>query len=118
MQHQESMKEQINDANVSKSELQSKGKALAVEIQKLQTRKQLMIYFVQVYQKLQRRYADLQQDKYTFIQPDENLRQFDIEKNSVRLDKIEQLVQQLEPKAVMEEYEWFIHQAKQELLAS
>jgi hypothetical protein len=70
-----------------------------------------------MYQKMQKRYTELQQNKYTFVQADALQRPNDIERQSSRLLKIEHTIKRLEPRHVMDEYQWFLNQSKEELLS-
>jgi hypothetical protein len=100
---------------MAKEHLVEKSNSLRIEVLRLQTKKQVMLHFVQLYQKLQKRYVDLQQNNYTFVQANAQQRPMDLEKQSSRLLKIESMMKGLEPRHVMDEYHWFLNQSREEI---
>jgi predicted RNase H-like nuclease (RuvC/YqgF family) len=111
------LKDQIKDATCSTQDLTEKITTLKSNVESLQARKQTMLHSVQVYQKLHKRYTDLRDQKYVYIQPNAESRQTDIEKMESRLNKINHMMGNLGNKDVLGEYGLFVNESRKELLA-
>ncbi|KAJ3359368.1 Coiled-coil domain-containing protein 40 [Kappamyces sp. JEL0680] len=74
-----------------------------------------------VFQKLQKRYSEVADKKYVFVQPDVEARSTDLLKSQQRLDKVKQVVSMLSletlenKKHILGEYSWFIDSCDGEL---
>jgi predicted nucleic acid-binding Zn-ribbon protein len=87
-QTKESLKDQIEDAKKSIITLEERYKVMEVDVESANTRKNMYLNLVVVFQKLDRRYQDLTKNRYKFIYQDVDQRENEIEIQKTRMDNI------------------------------
>ncbi|KAJ3318182.1 Coiled-coil domain-containing protein 40 [Boothiomyces sp. JEL0866] len=121
-QSHEILREQIEESIASFKTLEKKRNDLDIEYDKLIAKKQMVANSTFVFQKAQRRYQDLKDGKYVFVQPDLESRIPDTGRHQSRCLKIQQLLRDLQVdvpykvKNVADQMGWFVESTMAEMM--